>query len=61
MLIPHFTILTREAAEEILFIHDRMPVILNARDAAAWIDPKTDPATVKTIAGRARTDMIFTK
>ena len=61
MLIPHFTILTREAAEEILFIHDRMPVILNARDAAAWIDPKTDPATVRTIAGRARTDMIFTK
>ena len=61
MLFPHFTILTRDAAKEILFIHDRMPVILNTQDAAAWLDPQTDPATVKMIAGRARTDMIYTK
>ena len=26
---PHFVILTRDAAEEISFIHDRMPVMLD--------------------------------
>ena len=33
-----FVILTRAAGAGIAFIHDRMPVILNAEDGAAWLD-----------------------
>ena len=55
---PHFTILTREPAEEIRFIHDRMPVILNRDSADAWIRPENDPdRIVKT----ALNDMIYEK
>ena len=35
--VPVFTILTTEAAEEIRFIHDRMPVMLAKDDADRWI------------------------
>ena len=34
---PVFTILTTEAAEEIRFIHDRMPVMLAKDDAEKWV------------------------
>lgn len=38
--LPVFTILTREPAETIEFIHDRMPVILPSEMVSDWIDPK---------------------
>lgn len=37
---PVFSILTREPAESISFIHDRMPVILPAGIIADWINPR---------------------
>lgn len=37
---PVFTILTRNAAEDIAFIHERMPVILPNEAAADWLNPK---------------------
>ena len=35
-----FTILTRNAAENIAFIHERMPVILPNEAAEDWLNPK---------------------
>ena len=40
--LPRFTVLTREPAEEIAWIHPRMPVILPHRFRGDWLDPKTD-------------------
>ena len=40
---PHFVILTREAGEEISFLHDRMPLILPEETADRWIDPNQNP------------------
>lgn len=37
-----FTVLTREAAADIAFIHPRMPVILPREALADWIDPRRD-------------------
>lgn len=37
-----FTVLTREAAPDIAFIHLRMPVILPREALADWIDPRQD-------------------
>ncbi len=37
IMVPVFAVLTREAAEEIRFIHDRMPVILSRGDIEAWL------------------------
>ena len=37
---PVFTILTREPAHSIAFIHDRMPVILRSDLVKDWIDPR---------------------
>ena len=54
---PHFAILTREPGEEMKFIHDRMPVILDAQDAAEWIRPET--TDVKEIVMRSLTGMMF--
>ena len=54
---PHFAILTREPGEELRFIHDRMPVILDAQDAAEWIRPET--TDVKGIIMRSLTGMMF--
>ena len=59
MKMPHFSILTREPGEDIRFIHDRMPVILDAQDAAKWISPETSPDQIKTITVRALTGMVF--
>ena len=39
--VPVFTILTTEAAEEIRFIHDRMPVMLAEDDVDRWVGMKT--------------------
>lgn len=41
--VPTFSILTREPAEGIRFIHDRMPLILPRDEIAAWIDPRQLP------------------
>ena len=37
---PVFTILTQNAAEDIAFIHERMPVILPDEAASDWLNPK---------------------
>ena len=37
---PVFTILTRNAAEGIAFIHERMPVILPNGATEDWLNPK---------------------
>ena len=39
--VPVFTILTTEAAEEIRFIHDRMPVMLARDDVDRWVGINT--------------------
>lgn len=40
--LPVFVILTRDAAPDIRFIHDRMPVILNKEAREAWLSDSTD-------------------
>ncbi len=42
-VLPAFSILTRPAAPEIAFIHDRMPVICPPDLADRWLDPERDP------------------
>ena len=49
--LPHFTILTREAAEGIRFIHDRMPVLLSGPLAEEWIRPDCEPEQLLSRAG----------
>lgn len=39
---PSFVILTREAAKELAFIHDRMPVILPHAQQLSWLNGDTD-------------------
>lgn len=39
---PSFVILTRAPADEIAFIHSRMPVLLPRSRIGAWIDPGAD-------------------
>ena len=55
---PVFTVLTRDSAPEIGFIHDRMPVILPQTLIRDWIDPgnKADE-----IISEALNDMVFEK
>ncbi len=55
---PHFVILTREAGENISFIHDRMPFILPEEKIAAWTDPDRNP---HMLPDSALTDMVFEK
>ena len=43
---PHFTVLTREAAGSVRFLHDRMPVILTREAAREWIRPEADASSV---------------
>ena len=54
--VPCFVVLTREAGENIRFIHDRMPLILPAEAAKEWLMPETDPRKLLPLA---RTDLIF--
>ena len=44
--LPRFVVLTRPPAENISFIHDRMPVILPQDCIENWIDPSADPDEV---------------
>ncbi len=41
--LPHFVILTRNAADPIRFIHDRMPLIVPEDKISEWIKPDADP------------------
>ncbi len=43
---PAFAILTREPAQEIAFIHDRMPVILHREAMGDWLNPRYAAADV---------------
>ena len=56
--LPHFLILTRAAAEEIHFIHDRMPLMIREEDVDEWISPDAKP---EEIASRAITDLYYEK
>ena len=40
---PTFVILTRPAQENLLWMHDRMPVMLPLQAAERWICPENDP------------------
>jgi putative SOS response-associated peptidase YedK len=40
--IESYTIITTQANEALVKLHDRMPVILNERDYDAWLDPKNE-------------------
>ena len=40
---PVFTILTREPAEKVAFVHDRMPVILPTEAHAVWLGHNAEP------------------
>ena len=44
--LPVLSILTREPAQDISFIHDRMPVIFSDRNHGAWLDRSADPQEV---------------
>ncbi len=54
--IPCFVVLTREPAESIRFIHNRMPLILPEDAAAQWIRPDIHPDNLLPFA---RTDLLF--
>ena len=44
--IPQFVVLTRQAAEDIAFIHDRMPVMIPKSRIDDWLDPAVPPEEV---------------
>ena len=47
---PVFSVLTRAPAEDIAFIHDRMPVILPAEMAQDWLSPASDAQALLAMA-----------
>jgi putative SOS response-associated peptidase YedK len=51
--IVSFAILTTAAAENIRPIHHRMPVILESRNFAAWLDPRETPPPSLFAPGQA--------
>ena len=46
MIVPAFTILTRDAAPGIAFIHPRMPVLLPPDTTADWLNPSNNAEEV---------------
>ena len=58
MQVPVFSVLTREAADPIRTIHDRMPLILSKENLKEWIRPDGNP---HNIAERALTNMVMEK
>ena len=54
---PVFTILTKDPAESIAFIHNRMPVILPNEAMSDWLNPKYNGIE---ILGSAASEMQFT-
>lgn len=60
--VPHFVILTKEAPEDIRFIHSRMPLILDSTDSNminGWIDPGSGPWILGRIINNSVTNMIY--
>ena len=47
-MIESFTILTTSPNEQLRELHDRMPVILEPEEFAAWLDPATEDAAALT-------------
>ena len=48
---PHFVVLTQNAAEDIAFIHDRMPLMLPEDAVEDWINPKnSNPSNLLPMA-----------
>ena len=56
--LPHFVILTRDAADPIRFIHDRMPLIMSEELIDSWIKPDSNP---DMIVQQAQTQMVAEK
>ena len=56
--LPHFVVLTREPADNIRFIHDRMPLLLSEDYLSSWLAPTTNPVG---LLQHAITDMTFLK
>ena len=54
-----FTVITREPVDDIKFIHDRMPAILNDESLEAWLDPSNKPADAREILGTFAGDLEF--
>ena len=54
--IPAFVILTRPAHEDLLWMHDRMPVAFSGKDAKMWIRPDI---TAESIIRNCITDMTW--
>lgn len=46
VIVPTFTVLTREASPGISFIHDRMPIILPSEITTDWLDSRNDAVEV---------------
>jgi putative SOS response-associated peptidase YedK len=45
-----FVLVTDDAAEGMLDIHDRKPVVLSAEDAMTWLDPSLSPEQAVELA-----------
>lgn len=56
--LPHFTILTRKAADGISFIHDRMPVIVPKEKEPDWLSQQM---TLDELLEDAETDMEYSE
>lgn len=56
MIVPAFTILTRDAAPGIAFIHPRMPVLLPADASPDWLNPGYN---AEEVIAAALTDMEY--
>ena len=48
-VLPALSILTRAAAPEIAFIHDRMPAICPPDRVKEWLDPATQPSKMVSL------------
>lgn len=55
---PYFVILTRDAAEDLRAIHDRMPLILPSCAVSQWINPAAKP---EELMGRMLSNLVFEK
>jgi putative SOS response-associated peptidase YedK len=57
--LDSFTILTRAAPEGLRELHDRVPVILQPEDWAAWLDPSpAEPGDLLAALARAGGDLV---
>ena len=56
--LPRFTILTRKAADDISFIHDRMPVIVPKEKEPDWLSQQM---TLDELLEDAETDMEYSE